>query len=100
MTKYLALIKHLAPADILGELLSQSVVRLLPLQDHVVQVLHYDVHHTGDTYDDHKDYRDAYDVYDVYNAALLWHLVSQLFASTALPRTLTRLLQLVCAPHL
>ena len=36
---HLALVEHLAPADVLGQLLPQPVVGLLPLQDHVVQVL-------------------------------------------------------------
>ena len=35
----LALVEHLAPAHVLGQLLPQRVVRLLSLQDHVVQVL-------------------------------------------------------------
>ena len=54
---YLALIEHLTPSDIFCEFLSQRVVRLLPLKDHVVQVLQSD-------HDDcvhHNNYHDAYD---------------------------------------
>ena len=35
----LTLVEHLAPAHVLGQLLPQRVIRLLSLQDHVVQVL-------------------------------------------------------------
>ena len=37
---HLALVEHLAPAHVLGQLLPQRIIRLLSLQDHVVQVLH------------------------------------------------------------
>ena len=57
--------------------------------------------HNDDDYDDHDDYDGHQDHHDAFDSDYdESYLVSELLACPALPSTLPRFLQLVCASHL